>query len=159
MNDAAKLNWMCCGNQEAVQFCAMVWDMVAAYDDIIDRDVEFDGLAVHSMMHSALFGLPYNRFYQTNFALLNPLMMNAVANWRIANELEAQNKHTEGDEPVNTYADLQISFIIRSSYVDILRMVAFITGGDAHSIQAGIEIRRYVHAEGFAAYLKEQRGE
>lgn len=157
MNDLEKLNWLCCGNQEAVQFCAMIWDMVATYDDVIDKDnPEHNDLQVHSMMHSALFGLPYNRFYQTNFALLNPLLMNSIANWRIANELEAQSKNPEH---VNTFADLSISFIIRSSYADILRMVAFITGGDAHSIQAGIEIRRYVHAEGLDAYLKEQRGE
>lgn len=160
MNDLEKLNWLCKGNADAIQFCAMIWDMVATYDDIIDKDnPEHNDLAVHSMMHNALFGLPYNKFYMTNFALLNPLLMNSIANWRIANELEASNKHTAGAEPVNMYADLSISFIIRSSYADILRMVAFITGGDAHSIQAGIEIRRYVHAEGLAAYLTEQQGE
>lgn len=145
----ARLRWLCKDNVEAFQFCVMILDMVAIYDDIIDKDnVEHTDLQVHSMMHSALFGLPYNSFYQTNFALLNPIMLNSVANWRMANELEK----------TKALPDLHIAFIIRSSYSDILRMVAFIVGGDAHSIQAGIELRRYVHAEGMESYLKEQQG-
>lgn len=160
MTDLEKLNWLCKGNTDAIQFCAMIVDMVAVYDDVIDKDNEnHTDLAVHSMMHNALFGLPYNKFYQANFALLNPLLMNSIANWRIANELEAMSKTVKDDGTNYSYEDLSISFIIRSSYADILRMVAFITGGDAHSIQAGIEIRRYVHAEGLAAYLTEQQGE
>lgn len=144
----ARLNWVCCGNQEAVQFCSMVWDMVATYDDLIDLDnPSHSAVHVHSMMYNALFGLPYNKFYAANFALLNPIMLNSIANWRIANELESQK------------AELDIAFIIRSSYIDILRMVAFITGGDAHSIQAGIELRKYVHQEGLDAYKLEMQGE
>lgn len=150
MDNLEKLTWLCCGNQDAVQFCAIIIDMVATYDDLIDKDnPEHTDLHTHSMMHNALFGLPYNKFYTANFALLNPLLMNSISNWRIANELEH----------VNTYTDLPISFIIRSSYVDILRMVAFITGGDAHSIDAGIELRKYIHAEGLEAYLAERKGE
>jgi len=157
MTDLQKLSWVCSGNQEAIQFCAMLWDMVATYDDIIDKDnAEHSDLHVHNMMHSALFGLPYNKFYIANFALLNPLMMNSIANWRIANEMERQAKE---NKDVDMLTSLPISFIIRSSYVDILRMVAFITGGDAHSIQAGIELRRYVHAEGLDSYLSEQQGD
>ena len=145
-----KLNWICNSNVSAVQFCAMIIDIVATYDDLIDKDnPDLNDGAIHAMMHSALFGLPHNKFYMDNFNLLNPIMLNSVANWRIANELER----------VNTLSDLNIAFIIRSSYADVIRMVAFICGGDAHSIQAGIEIRRYVHAEGMDSYLKEQQGE
>lgn len=150
MTDLERVSWLCKGDTEAMKFCLMLWNMVAIYDDIIDGDnPDHSDIHVHSMMYDALFGLPANTFYMKNFALLNPLMMNAVANWRVANEMERANES----------ADLPISFIIRSSYVDILRMVAFITGGDAHSIQAGVELRRYVHAEGLDAYLEEQQGE
>lgn len=143
-----RLNWVCCGNQEAVQFCAMIWDITATYDDLIDLDNPSHSAAhVHSMMYNLMFGLPYNKFYMTNFSLLNPIMLNSVANWRIANEMESQKQ------------DLDIAFIIRSSYIDILRMVAFITGGDAHSIEAGIQLRRYVHQEGLEAYKLEMQGE
>lgn len=150
MNDLEKLMFICKDNAVAVQFCAIIWDMVATYDDVIDKDnPAHTDLQVHSMMHNALFGLPYNTFYQTNFALLNPLLMNSIANWRISNELERGKAHP----------DLVIAFILRSAYVDILRMVAFITGGDEHSIKVGIELRRFVHAEGLAAYLIEMQGE
>ncbi len=143
-----RLNWVCCGNQEAAQYCAMIWDMVATYDDLIDLDNPMhSAVHVHSMMYNALFGLPYNKFYAANFALLNPIMMNSVANWRIANEMEA------------TKENLDIAFILRSSYVDILRMVAFITGGDAHSMQVGMELRKFVHDEGLDAYKLEMQGE
>jgi hypothetical protein len=144
-----KLNWLCMGNADALSYCIMILDIVSTYDDVIDRDVEFNEQAVHSMMHNALFGLHYNKFYQANFNLLNGLMLNSVTNWRIANELERGN----------TLSDLHIAFIIRSSYADVLRMVAFIVGGDAHGLQAGIELRRYVHAEGMDSYLREQQGE
>ena len=158
--DLQRINWLCQGNTEAVQFCSMLWDMVATYDDIIDADnPSHSELHVHAMMYSALFGLPYNKFYAANFALLNPLMMNAVANWRIANEVERQYRILPVEERASKVADLHFSFIIRSSYIDILRMVAFIVGGDAHSIQAGIELRRYVHAEGLDSYLTEMQGE
>lgn len=145
-NEVEQLKLLCRGNQAALEFCAGIVDIAALYDDLIDKDKPLTDDQIHYLMWTAMVTLPRNAFYRQFFDLLNPLVMNTIQNWKIANVLE---KTQAGKE------DLPIAFIIRSSYADILRMVAHILGGDAYAMECGIAIRRYVHDEGFESYRAE----
>jgi hypothetical protein len=143
---AEQLKALCRGNESALEFCTAIVNIAAWYDDLIDRDVPVTDEMIHRLMWDALVTLPRNLFYQQNFIVLNPLVINTIHNWRIANELE---KSQAGKD------DLSIAFVIRSSYADILRMVALLIGGESYALECGVAIRRYVHDEGFEAYRAE----
>lgn len=146
MNELEHIKQLCKGDQSAIEFCASIIDVSALYDDLIDKDKPITDEMIHHLMWVALVVLPRNTFYQNNFHVFNPLIMNAIQNWKLANQLEKEQAGAD---------DLSIAFIVRSSYADILRMVAYCLGGDAYALECGVAIRRFVHDEGFAAYREE----
>ena len=136
---------LCQGNASAFEFCRTITQIASTYDDLIDRDNPVSDAQIHAMVFEALVTLPRNTFYRQHFGVLNPLIINSLHNWRIANAME-QHRNAE---------DLNIAFIIRSSYADLLRMVAFLVGGEAHALEMGLLLRRAVHSEGLSNYLTE----
>lgn len=145
-NDVEQLRHLCRGNQSALEFCAAIVDIAAWYDDLIDKDQPITDGMIHQLMWATMVTLPRNTFYRQHFEMLNPLVINTIHNWRIANELERTQAGKD---------DLSIAFIIRSSYADILRMVALLVGGESYALECGVLIRRYVHDEGFESYREE----
>jgi len=133
------------GNHAAVLFCISLLDQIAIYDDLIDGDKPVTHDMVHKAFWIANVDMPRNPFYKMHFDVLNPLIMQAINNWRIANRLENAGKSSE------------ISFIIRSSYADILTMCCFLIGGNDYAESAGEVIRQIIHDEGLEAYLQEMK--
>lgn len=133
------------GNEAAIHFAYCVLEQVAIYDDIIDKDKTLSDSEIHRAFWIANVEMPRNPFYRANFDLLNPLVMQAIINWRIANSIENAGKASE------------ISFIIRSSYADILVMCCLLVGGIEYAESAGLEIRTIIHDEGLSAYLQEMK--
>jgi hypothetical protein len=114
-------------------------------DDLLDKDCPVDDQTNYTGIWLTLVSLPNNVFYRTHEALLRPILTSAILNWRIANALERQD--TPPDD------DLQIAFIIRSTYVDLAVMSAAIIGGPAWAVECGVDLRRWAHEEGFGQYL------
>lgn len=142
MTRAELFEWITRGDAAAAEFLEVVTQIAHAWDDIVDRDKPFDAEAVHRAFFSALVVLPRNTFYTTHFGLLNPVLISAINNWRVANELEAGE-----DED-----SLRIAFISRSSYCDLVTQTAFILGGTLWVREVGPAIRRFVHQEGWESY-------
>jgi hypothetical protein len=130
-------------SEYATRFVNDFLHVVAIYDDLIDKDKPVPDDDIHRAMYSAFFAIPRNPFYMANFAVLNPLMENAVRNWQLANELEKQQQD----------GDLHISFVVRSSYVDLLCACVQIERGQ--DMATFLQIRRFIHDEGLGEYIKE----
>ena len=133
------------GDVDALAFLHEMAFVLHWYDDLVDRDRWISDDTTHNAMWRALVTLPRNAFYRAHFEELNPILVSAIANWRIANVLERQR------EP--SVADLAIAFVTRSTYVDLVTMCATIIGGVDWAVEQGVAIRRWAHSEGFARYL------
>ena len=137
------------GDESAIAFARVLLDVMHTWDDLIDGDRQPSADAVHRAFRAALVLLPGSAFYTAHFAHLYPLLDAAMLDWLTANELES----TGG------VLDLQIAFVIRSSYVQILMRCAQIVGGWEHAVKVAPGIRRAVHAEGMANYIQALRAE
>jgi hypothetical protein len=49
--------------------------------------------------------------------------------------------------------DRRIAFILRSTYVDLVTICAYLVGGREWAVQVALEARRDTSAEGWDAYL------
>ncbi len=129
-------------NASAAAFLRMILAVSCAWDGLIDRDRPVSDDEINQAFCCALIDLPRNGFYNDHFHLLHPLVINAMTNWRIATQIEREQDADGYD----------ISFIIRSSYVDLFAMCGFILGGNELALETGLRARRYVHDEGRQGY-------
>lgn len=137
------------GDEPAVAFVSDILDVAHFWDDLIDGDKELSAADVNSAMWKALVRLHENSFFSRHKLTLMPLIKLAVVNWHTANSLEES-----GDS-----RDLQVSFILRSSYSDIVTACAFLVGGRDWALDVASEVRLEASAEGFDAYMAALRDE
>lgn len=130
-------------NPEAGIFIENILDLSSTWDDLIDRDKQASDSSINRAFQIALVDLPRNKFYMSHFTDLNPILVVAIENWHMANTME-RGKMTDM---------IPVSFIIRSSYVDIITMTAMILGGHSLAQEIGIAARRFAHDEGIGGYI------
>ncbi len=131
------------GNVAAADFLELIVGLLHFWDDLIDRDKPVTDEAINTAMFEMLITLPRNGFYREHFHSLNPILLNAITNWHVANKFER-----EGGE-----YEQRIAYILRSSYVDLVTNSALIIGGPDYGRQVGEQIRRYAHKETYEGYL------
>lgn len=134
--------WCVKGNKVAADFVWQAGTVAHFFDDLIDNDRDIGKNEIHSNLWLSMITLPRNEFYRNNFNELNPLVASAILNWRAANELEATVSN----------ADKEISFIIRSEYVNLLIHSALLVGGVDWAAEITPKIRRFWHDETLAGY-------
>lgn len=132
------------GNESAAELFERLMDVMDVWDNLIDGDAIPTPAEIHGAMFYALIGLPRNTFYAQNKVMLEPLIINSITNWRLANDAEREQINAD---------DLQWAFVIRSSYVDILLMCATLIGGPEWAVEIGGCVRRMVHRERFSGYV------
>ena len=132
------------GDAEAVRFYNDIYNALHFWDDLIDRDQPIIDDDIHDMMDALLFRLPCNRFYAKYEHLLRPILVMSIYNWLAATKLERN--------PLNDN-DLYISFILRSSYCDLLSIGATLFHKRNDAVDLIIKIRKQIHDEGFNQYL------
>ena len=132
------------GNRAAYDFLTTMFEVLHFWDDLIDRDREVPPEEVNRSMWNVLVTIPENIFFQQNFSQLMPLLKTAIWNWQAANEMERS-----GDE-----LDKRIAFVLRSTYVDMVSMCAYIVGGRDWAHEVALEARRQTSNEGWEAYLE-----
>ena len=130
------------GNQSAFEFFLLVRDVLHFWDDLIDRDRQISDETINASMFKALVYLPGNSFYRQFFDTLNPILVNAIGNWHAANKFE------QGDVERN----LQVAFVIRSDYANILIQCAYLIGGYEWMLHVTPLIRDMWTTENFQAY-------
>lgn len=130
------------GDQQAVQWFLMMRDVLHFWDDLIDRDVKLKKHEINAAMFTALVSLPSNDFYLRHRDSLTPLLISAVANWNAANEFESN-----GEERL-----LQLAFVIRSDYANLLIHASYLVGGYAWMMEVTPLIRDWWTSEDYPAY-------
>ena len=138
------IDYVLMGNVSATEFFLMVRDILHFWDDLIDRDHPVSSEMINIAMFKALILLPGNIFYRRNFDSLNPILVNAIANWHAANEFESTAVERQ----------LQLAFVIRSDYANLLIHAAYLVGGYPWMLHATPIIRNMWTSENFAAYLQ-----
>jgi hypothetical protein len=137
--------FVCKGNDVAAEFLVEITEAAHFFDDLYDNDVVLTRANLLDAMWVVMVALPRNEFYRKFFWELQPLVTNAIINWRVANNLEAS---PSGE------TDLRVAFVVRSSYADLIQQTALLCGGPEWAAQVGVEVRRKCHAEPFNDYLK-----
>jgi hypothetical protein len=133
------------GNRQATDFIELIVEVLHFWDDLIDRDKVVSDADINDKMFKLLVTLPRNPFYLANFTTLNPVLVNAITNWHVANRME------RAEQP-DDY-QLRIAYILRSSYVDLITQSALIVGGPDWAVNVGEQIRLYAHKETYEGYL------
>jgi hypothetical protein len=128
-------------NEDASLFITELFAIWHLWDDLIDKDKPLTDEAINKAFMSALITLPKNRFYQTYFVILNPIMENAFINWLGSNALEKSK------------GDLSIAFDLRNSYVNIITACANIIGGPKWAQEVAIDSHKSLrNVESFQEY-------
>lgn len=138
------------GNRAAASWLANMVEALHLWDDLIDKDRPVLDETVNHVFNLMLVEMPRNPFYQAHAANLTPVLVMAIQNWHVANAVERGKEHEVTSEA---------AFILRSSYVDLVTMVATICGGDKHGVEVAKKVRALAHREGFDQYLKNLRAE
>lgn len=134
----------------AVAFYMVLFGVAHFWDDLIDRDKPISDESINGVMWNVLVTLPNNPFYRQHFDTLNPMLVNAIANWQTANTFERGD-----DERLH-----QVAFVARSDYANILIQCAYLIGGREWMLEVTPLIRSEWTEEDFAAYadnLKQER--
>jgi hypothetical protein len=134
---------VCLGNQDAIRFLDDITEVLHFWDDLIDRDHDLMDAKINKIMWTALVTLPRNPFYVQHFVSLNAVLVTAIINWQVATDFE-RKPYSDNDEV--------IAFIIRSSYIDLMTLVAVLCGGQDHAATIMREARELWHDEGLAGY-------
>jgi hypothetical protein len=144
MTDREMMEGVFKGNRSAIDLVVKLVNIADVWDNLIDRDVELDPRAIHSAFMDALFGLRANTFYREHEAILNPLMMMAVLNWRISTDMQ----NSPG-------MDREIAHADRYRLSDVAIMIAMLTGGMDHALEHGPAIKRAMQKEDFTTFNAE----
>lgn len=139
------------GRTPGVTFVILIFQVLHIYDDLIDQDRPPSVEDIHKCFWIALLELPLDPFFRKHEAILRPLLMNSIINWRVANNLE--------NSPVQNPRHLGVAWILRAAYLDLLSMALALERGVEYSIEAGQLLRDWAHAETFESYLTNLQNE
>jgi hypothetical protein len=81
------------GDQSAVEFVELVFDLVDMWDALIDKDEPITDDQIHNTFFKSLIDLPGNSFYQKHYMILAPQLMLTINSWLDANELQKGNEN------------------------------------------------------------------
>jgi hypothetical protein len=131
-------------DEGAIEFFMLMHRILHFWDDLVDRDKDLTDSEINAAMWTALIDLPSSQFYQQNFYALKPVLTTAIANWMASTEFERNP----------TEKRLQIAFIARSDYINILLQCAYLVGGRDWLLHVTPIVRERWTSEDFAAYEK-----
>lgn len=127
---------------DAIDLAAGLWEAMQIWDDVID---EGDTSRANEVFAYLVFRMPLHPFMVKFGHMIQPALLGMYLDWRDATEMEKS-----GDE-----ADLEKSFILRAGIYRVYSVMAWIIGGEAHSMIMGPEIHRQ-YAERLDDYKKEK---
>ena len=117
------IGWFC-GDAEAADFAARLWDAIQRWDDLED---EGQTGGMNALLSFLAFGKEYHPYFARNAHLLRPAMLGAYLSWRAANEMERTG---DGE-------DVAKAWMLRAGFYSVLHMMAWIAGGDDHAATVG----------------------
>jgi len=132
------LAWALQGQADAMALFFAWFEVCHFWDDLIDRDKPLQDAAIDQAMTVALIEMPRNPFYRQHFADLQPVMAQAVLDWRAATQME---RAPAAD------SDLDIAYILRCSYIAVITACAALIGGMGWAAEVNVAARRMAHLE------------
>lgn len=138
-----RLSYVLRGCEPAVNLFLAWRSVLHLWDDLVDRDRRPSDEEIHSAMFAALVEIPLNPFFQKHQDSLMPVLVNAVSNWKAANEFERTD-----DKRL-----LSIAYVIRSDYANLLSLMAYLVGGPEWAAKSATLLRAAWTEEDFDAYL------
>jgi hypothetical protein len=134
----------CKGDAQAATFLVQICDVLHLWDDLIDQDKALTPEGINTSMWNALVAIPSNPFYQQNILALQTILRLAITNWHVATAYERSPEAP---------TDLHAAFILRSTYIDLVTVVAGLCGGPQHAVEVSRYLHRICHDEGFDAFV------
>ena len=128
-------DYVCKGNQSAIDFLGLIGGISQVWDDLIDCDAHITGLEVDYAFTSALISLPRNGFYRDHFHELQPIIENGIFNWMTATEFEQRDESTP------------LSYVLRDSVSDLITRCAFIIGGVDWARHCDPHVKRFIYGK------------
>lgn len=143
--DREFLLWVCCNNEQAVEFFLQFFSVMHGWDDLVDMDKELDMEDVDRPFIELFFGILPNPFYRQYQHLLQPVVIMCINAWRDSTWLERQ------DEKARRFA-----YVLRTYPADVLIQIALITGGYVHMRAVSKKIREIlINLETYEQYTQE----
>lgn len=133
-----------CGNRAAADYLVQIVEALHLWDDLIDKDQKITDARINSVFIHLLTELPRNPFFIQHALILTPVTLMAIQNWHVA---------TQAERAAKPAVALEIAFVLRSSYVDLVGLVATLCGGYEHGIDVQTRVRALAHSEGMPQYL------
>jgi len=124
------LEWV--GDSHAVQFILHMGQVAEVWDDLIDRDKDFDDNHIHSAFWALLIELPLNPFFDRFKGQLIPLMTVGINTWLDSNVMQ------DGDEEEQIQA-----YVLRRWLLELSIYVVYLTRGREYAQQHSLEIRKF----------------
>lgn len=121
------------GNNSAYEFMRSLFEFVHCWDDLYDNDkpVEADVAAMTLLKFIAT--LSTNEFYRQNVTPLLQGLHTACFSWAASERLRAS------EDVQNKLA----SEVLKSGYIEVFFLVAFLVGGTAHQLEMDHKFRGY----------------
>jgi hypothetical protein len=137
-----ELDYFLLGNSSAINLAKAFMKTFSIWDDLIDKDEQISDGDINKCFWIIFVDLPNNQFYKQYFSLLHPIVINSIINWHAANALEKSGS-------------TEISFMLRSSCIDIISMCAFIVGGEEWARKITPSIRKWSCNETYSEYVND----
>jgi len=142
---AGMLSYCLRNNQDAVDFCLLLWDIAQVWDDLVDRDNSRSMYEISKIFFDCLISLQRNLFYQKYQNHLIPLIANTILKWYDSEILEREKASED---------DLHKAYMLRAGLYDIFNYCAYLVGGFAWATAVGAQMRR-MYAERYEEYREE----
>lgn len=133
------------GNQDAVAFLNLFFDICSIWDDLIDKDKNLSDWDINKAFYSALISLPRNRFYMANFNELNVTVESIIQSWWVANSIEKTSKDD---------TQLAAANVLKCKFFDIMVKSATIIGGVEHAYKIAPVLASVCYDETLDEYKK-----
>jgi hypothetical protein len=131
------------GHEQAVDYCLLLIRVASVWDDLVDGDKPVTTEDVNAGFMAALIDLPMHPFFRQHGAFLMPVLIQSANDWQTANLFEKSGGEYEH----------HISYVIRSSVMNVVTVCAYIVGGSDLAKQANAKVHYGLTRETFADYL------
>jgi hypothetical protein len=133
------------GDRHAHKLYADLCFVAHVWDDLIDKDKAVSEEQINSAFEAALVGIPRNPIYQSNAAMLQPLMACGCLGFRIATKMErSKDPH-----------QIEIAHGLRYSIAQVGACLVMLTNTADKAAEILPEFWKHMMPERFGEYAKE----
>lgn len=109
------------GDESALDFFMMMYDIMHVWDDLIDRDKEVSAYQITDSYIKSLIGIDQNLFYRNFGDQLQPVMLFIFNHWLESNKLERESENGQN-----------MAFTLRALTMGLVPQMAFYLGDFEH---------------------------